>query len=103
MANAKGRQDDLLMTVPVPRTNGRPQLTQFIAVRNTQTLAILPNDLDGYLNKGKVVLKREGEVDVRGLVGSPFCLCVSPFVTGEAQVRGLFVVGMEVTKEPLYF
>ena len=97
------------MTVPVPWTNGRPQLTHFIAIRNAQTPVILPNGLDGSLNKGKLVLKREEEVDVRGLVGSPFWLCVSPFVTGEAEVRGnptegdRLMVGIEVTKEPLDF
>ena len=68
VANAKVGQDDLLMMDPLagilPRNNGRPQLTQFIAVRYTQTPARLPSGADGSLKRAKVVLKKEGEVNV---------------------------------------
>ena len=85
VANAKASQSDFLMTVPVarrlPGTNGRSQLTQFIAFHNTLTPKGLPNDADGFLKRTEVVPKREGEVNVWGLA-------CSPFVTGKAHMRG---------------
>ena len=108
MANGKAGQDDFLMMADssggrkIAWTNAQLQLTQFIAVHNTQTPARLPSGVDGPLKQAKVVLKREGEVDVRRLAWSPF-------VSREAHSRGepaegdRLVVGMEVTKEPLNF
>ena len=43
-------------------TGGRKAAT--IAVRNTQTPARLPSGADGPLKRAKVILKREGEVEV---------------------------------------
>ena len=92
MTNAEADQDDLLMTTLVarrlPRTNSRSQLTQFIAISNTQSPARLPSGADGPLKRVEVELKREEEEDFRGLARSPLCRCVSLFIIGEAYVRG---------------
>ena len=75
------------MTVPLagrlPQTNGRSQLTQFIDFRNTLT----PAKWRGWtFEVGEVVLKRESEVDVRGLARSPFCRCVSGTQQNESDL-----------------
>ena len=46
------------------------------------------NGADGTLKPAEVVLKKEREVDVRGLARSTLFHWVSPFVTGDAHVKG---------------
>ena len=110
---AKTGQDDLLSVVTVagelPWSDGRSQLTQFIAVRNTVTPTGLPSGADGTLNRVVLVPKRESKADVPGVARCPFGCRVSPFVSGKTHMGGnlaerdRFVEGVEVTEEFLNF
>ena len=64
----------------LPRTNGRSQLTQFLAVRNALNPARLPSGANRPLKRTEVVLKRESEVNA-------WRLARSPLVTRETQKK----------------